>query len=573
MLRKMEKLREQGNTSEVEESNLFQCERGMSRVTGLVDKGRVRLKNNQSDQLIGNLIMEQNICNNETVRKIEKKNGLSTIEHTDKSSAFYNKRSKQDVGNMEEKRLGMFDGHQISVQPCGSNWRVGEIPSIYAQGNTLYASGNAICDLDSTEDIRKDNINNNRQSEKQEPSADSKLCRPHFISNEGTKNISAKIDRINNGRKSIKDQKRGKFGWQAQVFHSIIQTRRTESIANKQKNEQSREGNGLYKRNDSNEEVFDRTILVDDIIVEQQAKNDRQEKELSNNPGGRINRRMRSERDQEQHADQSDIRIIRSGNGEFQRERDTGDIGSSSSPQGFYQTIGIQLINDRNRQYNSMFLNSKSKSKISFEESDRFNFINRRGKWMDIYNKTYSWEVEQRSGRVINVFDGGGLFNKEGGIRTSSEGLVSGNNSGFIRCKEQCQTQEILYFWQGQKSRRMRYNESLLGGGVCINIPTDTNNKQSNKENIKGDSSERERKVGESEKVLEMGSKMRKRSLKVPPGRILVLEVNWDKMEQEYFDLHQKHPDYQEMQLDTQKITGMEVGEGTNAHQQPFRSI
>ncbi|KAA6314576.1 MAG: hypothetical protein EZS28_055560 [Streblomastix strix] len=82
-----------------------------------------------------------------------------------------------------------------------------------------------------------------------------------------------------------------------------------------------------------------------------------------------------------------------------------------------------------------------------------------------------------------------------------------------------------------------------------------------------------EREIGESEKVLEMGLKMRMRNLKVPPGRMLVLEVSGGKMEQDYFDLHQEHPDYQEMQLDPQQITTIEAGEGMHAHYQPFGSI
>ncbi|KAA6365582.1 MAG: hypothetical protein EZS28_038892 [Streblomastix strix] len=111
-----------------------------------------------------------------------------------------------------------------------------------------------------------------------------------------------------------------------------------------------------------------------------------------------------------------------------------------------------------------------------------------KGKWMDINNKTYRWEVEQRSGRIIKVVDGRGLFNKERDIRRSFEGLVSGNNSGFVRNKEQRQTQEILYFEQGQKSGRMRFNENLMGRNVCIDTLTDTNNRQSNKENSRGES-------------------------------------------------------------------------------------
>ncbi|KAA6369307.1 MAG: hypothetical protein EZS28_035166, partial [Streblomastix strix] len=520
----MEKSGEQSNTSEVEESNLFQWERGKGRLTRLINKGRVRIWNNQSDQLIGNLIVEQNICNKETGRRIEENNGLPAVEYIAKISAIYNERFEQGVGNMEEKRLGMFDGHQISVQSCGSNWRIGEIPSIYAQGNPLYAGGNAIQDLDSTEDLRKDNTNNNRQSEKQESSSYNKLCRRHSISytgsvivregngvdskrvqeiwmghqreeeqveagvtvcipvidvqlnidddlidqreKEGTQSISSKVDKTNNGRKNIKDQKRSKFGWQAQVFHSIIQTRRTASIANKQIYEQSSESNGLDKRNYRSEEVLNRTILVDDIIGKQQTKDDRQETERDNNLDGSINDRMGSECDQEQHQDQEYIRIMGSEHGKFQSQRDTGDIQINTIAQGIYQSIGIQLNNDRNRQYNSV-----------------------RGKWMEINNKTYRWEEEQRSGRVIKVVDGRGLFNKKGVIGQSSEGLVSGNNSGSIYSKEQCQTQEIQYVGQGQKSGRMRFNEGFLGGGVCINTPTDTNGEQSNKENSRGESS------------------------------------------------------------------------------------
>ncbi|KAA6394583.1 MAG: hypothetical protein EZS28_009887 [Streblomastix strix] len=82
-----------------------------------------------------------------------------------------------------------------------------------------------------------------------------------------------------------------------------------------------------------------------------------------------------------------------------------------------------------------------------------------------------------------------------------------------------------------------------------------------------------EKELGESEKVLEMGSKMWKRNLKVPPGRILALDVSGDKKEQDYFEMLYKHPDYQEMQLDLQQITGIEVGTGSLVHYQPFGNI
>ncbi|KAA6382845.1 MAG: hypothetical protein EZS28_021628 [Streblomastix strix] len=121
MLCEMEEPREQGNTSVVEQSNLFQWQRGTGRVTGSIDKGKVGLKNNQSDQLIGNLIVEQNIYNQEIWSGIEENNGLSTAEHTIEIPTPNNERFEQSIESIEERRLDMPDGHQIGVQSCDSN--------------------------------------------------------------------------------------------------------------------------------------------------------------------------------------------------------------------------------------------------------------------------------------------------------------------------------------------------------------------------------------------------------------------------------------------------------------------
>ncbi|KAA6371717.1 MAG: hypothetical protein EZS28_032756 [Streblomastix strix] len=221
---------------------------------------------------------------------------------------------------MEDKGLCISAGHQFGIQSCNSDWGVGEIPSPYAQRDSLHANGNTVRNFNCTKNFCEDNLSNNRQSER----------------------------------------------------------KKTASIINKQVNEQSCENAGLDKRNDCNEEVFDRAVLVDEPAGEQQIKSDRQQIKPDNNFDGCINRRMGSECNKEQHADQKDIRTKGSGYGELEFARDTGDIQSKTGTKGIYQPIGIQLNNDRNRQYNSVFLNSKSKSKVSFEESDRFDFINQR---------------------------------------------------------------------------------------------------------------------------------------------------------------------------------------------------
>ncbi|KAA6365389.1 MAG: hypothetical protein EZS28_039085 [Streblomastix strix] len=274
--------------------------------------------------------MEQNVRNQEIGRRIEKNNGLSTTEHTIEIPTFYNERSEQ-----------------------GGNLVVGEIPGLHTQRSTLYTSGNAFRDLNSTEDLCKYTINNNRLSEKQQSSLDSELRRRHSvldarpvivgqgnrvdsigiqeiqicdqrekeqvetgitIQNEGIESTGSKIDKASNGLEITKDYKRGK----------------TTSLTNKQVNEQSCENVGLDEPNDSNKKVLDRVVLVEEPGGEQQAKDDRQEIELDNNTDGRVNCRMENEYDQEQHANQKDILIMGSGNGKFQLARDIGDIWSET---------------------------------------------------------------------------------------------------------------------------------------------------------------------------------------------------------------------------------------------------
>ncbi|KAA6335079.1 MAG: hypothetical protein EZS28_053003, partial [Streblomastix strix] len=195
MLCEMDERREQNEISGIEESNQVYRQRRVSIAIGSVDKGEIGLRNNQSNQSTGSTFVEQNVCNQETGRRIEENNGLSITEHTIQIAIFYNERSEQGTGNMEEKRLGMFDGHQISIQPCDSNRRVAEILSVYAQGNTLYARRNAFRDLNCIEDLCKDNTNNNRQSVKQESSSDNELCRRHSVPDAGPA-ITRERDRV-----------------------------------------------------------------------------------------------------------------------------------------------------------------------------------------------------------------------------------------------------------------------------------------------------------------------------------------------------------------------------------------
>ncbi|KAA6363913.1 MAG: hypothetical protein EZS28_040560 [Streblomastix strix] len=102
MLRKMEKSGVQDNIITVAKSNLYQRERRVSGTIGSIDKGRIESGNNQSDQLVGSLTVEQDICIQEIRRKIEENNGLLATEHAIESQTFYNEQSEQVTEELEK---------------------------------------------------------------------------------------------------------------------------------------------------------------------------------------------------------------------------------------------------------------------------------------------------------------------------------------------------------------------------------------------------------------------------------------------------------------------------------------
>ncbi|KAA6385975.1 MAG: hypothetical protein EZS28_018501 [Streblomastix strix] len=405
---------------------------------------------NQEDaeEKVGELLAPISYRYKGTGRRTDENNGLYTTERTIESSTFHNERPEQGTGNMEEERLGMFDGYQICIQSCSGDRGVGELPSVHAQGNTQYASWNAFRDLNSTEGLCKDNIIKNCQSEKQESSSDSKLHGRQSVPDAGPA-ITRERDKMDiagiqeiwlgNQRKQQKDE--------AKTATYVPGIDGTTSIANKQINEQSGETSGLDKRNDINEEEAVRTILVDESLE-------------NINPkmiDKRFNQILIQTNAQISGCGVSMIKNstrVRSIYGQQEAEKENWNLREILTIYG-----AIQVLKD-------VFPNCKSKGKISFEKSYRFDFKDRRGKWMGFNNKTYRWEIEQRSGYVFKDVDDRGLFNKERGIRGGFEGLVSRDNSGFIRSKKLRQTQEILYIEERQKNRRMRFKECPLGGRV-----------------------------------------------------------------------------------------------------------
>ncbi|KAA6368568.1 MAG: hypothetical protein EZS28_035905, partial [Streblomastix strix] len=454
ILCEIEKLKEQGNIGMVTKSNLFQWQRGIGGVTGSIDKGRIESRKNQSNLLTGSPIVEQNVCHQELGRRIYENNGLPTTKHSIEIAAFKNKQLEQAITGELDKYL------------------------VFTHIDSLHTSGNVNWNLGSTEDLCKDNINNNRQSEKQKSSMNHQLRGQHSISDAGL-SVDEERNRVDTGGVSeiwMRNQRKQelvetrlsncvlgidqgvKTLVQRQIELKIEQrSQKIKSMARldgklKFSNPQLKQGGlHLYQINKQMSKAMRVMGWTSEMIVTEKCQTEIYwwVTLLENNKPRMIDDRQNqvtiqtdasisgwgSECDQGQCANQKDLRIIGSGQGEFELARDSGETRSRTSAERIYQPIGILLNINRNRQQNRVFINRRSRGIVSFEESDRFEFIERIGKWMDINNKTYRWEIEQRSGCVIKIVDGRGLFNKERGIRGGFEGLESRDNSGFTRNK------------------------------------------------------------------------------------------------------------------------------------------
>ncbi|KAA6391251.1 MAG: hypothetical protein EZS28_013225 [Streblomastix strix] len=306
-------------------------------------------------------------------------------------------------------------------------------------------------------------------------------------------------------QKTTKDQKRSKFGWQAQVFHSIIQTRRTASIVNKQFNEQGGESNMLDKRNDNNEEVFDRAVLVDEPVGESKAK------------------------------------------AKYHLRKAIDSILQIEEENGWTLTIRHIAAKQNNK--------ADKQSRLSMSEE-----YSKKSEVLEDVLKDWQAEI------TVDLFAARNSAKCKRYYSLGKDKKAEGRDSMIVSQEEEfAQIHPPIPII----SRVIRKIIEEKAQGIMI-VPCWTG--QVWWTQLK-EISVREKELCESEKVLQMRSKMRKRNLKDPPGRILALEVNGDMMGQECFEMLWKHPDYQEMKFKIQQITGMEVEEDTPVRYQPFGCI
>ncbi|KAA6379633.1 MAG: hypothetical protein EZS28_024842 [Streblomastix strix] len=310
--------------------------------------------------------------------------------------------------------------------------------------------------------------------------------------------------------------------------------------------QQSCESNVLDKQNASNEEVSDRAVLVDEPAGEQQTKDDRQEIEPDNNTDRRVNCRLGSECDKEQHQNQKNIRAVGSGYGELQLARDTNDI--QSNIKSGWTLIFRHIAGKLNKEADAL-----SKLPMAWEYSIRKEVLE---------NVSKDWQVEL----TVDLFAARNNAKHKRYYTLGKDKKAERRDSMKISRDEKFPQIHPLILIIRRIIRKI-LEEKAQGIMIVPYWPGQIWWTQLKKITVK------EKQLEENNKALKMGPKMKKRNLKVPSGRIFALEVNGDKMGQDYSQMLWKLPYYQEMQLYLQQITDMKVGEGTPARYQPFGSI
>ncbi|KAA6403414.1 MAG: hypothetical protein EZS28_001061 [Streblomastix strix] len=277
---------------------------------------------------------------------------------------------------------------------------------------------------------------------------------------------------------------------------------------------------------------------VDDSAEEQQTKNDRLMIKADNNIDGRVNFEIESMCDQRQFSNQKNIWRMGTRYREFGLVRDTGDIWSKTD--------------------NTTVCFSIAKAKAKYHLRNAIDSI---------------LQTEVENAWILTIRYIAGKLNKE----ADALSRLSMAEDYSIR-KEILE--EVLKDWQVKitvdlsaarnNAKHKRYyilrKDKKVDGGDAMRIPCEQEFalihplkpiisrivRKIIDERVQGvmivpswlwkvwqiqlkEITDRERELGESVKVLEMGSKMKKKNLKVHPGRILDLEVNWDKMEARLF--------------------------------------
>ncbi|KAA6391965.1 MAG: hypothetical protein EZS28_012508 [Streblomastix strix] len=252
----------------------------------------------------------------------------------------------------------------------------------------------------------------------------------------------------------------------------------------------------------------------------------------------------RSKLVQGQCANQKDLQIIGSRQGEFEHSRYFGKIQSKTD-----NTTECFSIGKAKAQYH---LRKAIDSILQIEQENGWTLTIRR----------IAWKWNKEVGALSRLSMAGDYLIRNEVLEEVLKEWKVEITVDLLAARNNVKHKKFFTLANDKKTIRTRFYENFLRRRVSIIWWTQLK-----------EITVREKEFGESEKVLEMGSKMKKRNMKVLPGRILALEVNGDKTEQDYFEMLQKHPDYQEIQLDLQCITGLDVEKSTSVLYQPFGTI
>ncbi|KAA6370008.1 MAG: hypothetical protein EZS28_034465 [Streblomastix strix] len=258
-------------------------------------------------------------------------------------------------------------------------------------------------------------------------------------------------------------KKRGKADWINPIYKSLILTRRSSYHIHESGNEQTSKEGRMGQPDQVIEKSIDGGRVVDDINLEQQTQEYRCTQDLSNNNNGRVSREMGSNLINTRRGYTKDIQTVESKDPNIEQKGNNSDFISIELILANIATQPFALLEDKDRQYNSMLQLNQREGQSKIEKVNRSDPFIYRGIIMGSQVQTYSGSQQHGSGFTIEARSFGRLLNRQISATTSARRMGDSNYNRLLRNQEKRKTPQVLFNRMRRFSRELGLNGTIMG--------------------------------------------------------------------------------------------------------------
>ncbi|KAA6363592.1 MAG: hypothetical protein EZS28_040880, partial [Streblomastix strix] len=401
-------------------------------------------RNIKSNPRTGDKVMEPNIHRAQTERRMEGDFRLQNTKQRADNQTLQDDRHMKYDPNAQKGGLDVHARYNICFQPHQRQPTAATISSFSNTRNQLHISEDAvwdkycaihICENDATNNredingnnadnnsIRRDGMDNKQKQEQTGTQKGNKIPRmelEHRINDavinhtdeEASDGSINQINAIDTAVVISNRKKRGKADWTNPIYKSLIHTRRSSYHIHEPRNDQPGKDGRMGQPNQVIEKNIDRGRMVYDINQEQQTQKYRNTQDSSKNNNGRIFKEMVSNFANTRGDYAKGIQTVESKDPNIEQKGNNSDFISIGLFLANIATQPFALLEDKDRQYNSMLQLNQRESESRIEKVNRPDPSIHRGIIMGSQVQAHPRSQEHRSGFAIEARSFGRLLN------------------------------------------------------------------------------------------------------------------------------------------------------------------